>query len=106
MSKRARRLMRPIMHMPRKLSLGWAAQTAIQSRSQPFQSAPPWATWLVGSSTASHPAACMYVHTPPILAKVFLYSVTLLFPGARANAGDLVWQKAAQLLQINQEHAQ
>lgn len=50
------------MHIPRKLSLGWAAQTAIQSRSHPFHSARPWATWSVGSRTANHPAACVCVH--------------------------------------------
>ncbi len=61
-SKRARRLVRPSMHMLRKPSLGWAAQTAIQSRSHAFQSAPFWATWAVGRSTASQPAACTCMH--------------------------------------------
>lgn len=45
-------------HMPRKVSLGWAAQIDIQSPSHAFQSAPPSFTWCVGSNTASQPAAC------------------------------------------------
>ena len=50
--------MSPSMHMPRKLSLGCAAQMAIQSASHVFQCAPPCFTCCVGSKTASHPAAC------------------------------------------------
>ncbi len=73
------------MHMLRKLSLGWAAQTAIQSRSHPFQSAPFWDTWAVGNRTASQPAACMcmqfYVsdteRTLPLLMSVILDSADL-----------------------------
>lgn len=57
-SWRARREIRPSMHMPRKLSLGCAAQMAIQSASHAFQCAPPCFTCCVGSKTANHPAAC------------------------------------------------
>lgn len=57
-SWRARREVRPSIHMPRKLSFGCAAQMAIQSASHAFQCAPPCFTCCVGSRTASHPAAC------------------------------------------------
>ena len=44
LSLRASREISPIMHMPRNVSLGWAAQIAIQSASHAFQALLPFCT--------------------------------------------------------------